>query len=217
MAAASAPSGMFDTSDPAAPGYYAPSQTALLLLDFHQMFVDKAGGPNAPATLQTAAGQRIWAKSHGIQVIHCLIDVLGTPYRTCKGAARLSGIIAAMATDGGDEPNELCKDRDDHERTFTRRPGHVSALKSPGLEEYLQSQSIKNLILAGLSTSGCVLRTALAACDAEYVVTVISDGCADGGEGLHDPALKVVESRGYVTTAVEFRESYERVRDSKTH
>lgn len=217
MTAASAPSGMLDTSDPAAPGYYAPSQTALLLLDFHQMFFDKAGGSEAPAALQTAAELRLWAKSQGLQVIHCLIDVHGTPYPTCKGAARLSGIIAAMAKDGGDEPNELSEDRDNDERTFTRRPGHVSALKSPGLEGYLQSQGIKSLILAGLSTSGCVLRTALAACDAEYVVTVMSDGCADGRDGLHELALKVAESRGYVATAVEFQESYERVRDSKTH
>ena len=216
MATASATPGMFDTSDPAAPGYYSPSQTALLLLDFHQMFVEKAGGPKAPAALQTAADFRPWAKAHGIQVIHCLIDVNGTPDPTCKGSARVSGIVAAMIKDGGDEPKELTKDRDDDERTFTRRPGHVSALKSPGLEEYLQSQGIKSLVLAGLSTTGCVLRTALSACDAEYVVTVVSDGCADGGEGLHDLALKVVESQGYVSTAVEFQENYRKVRGNGT-
>jgi nicotinamidase-related amidase len=214
MATTSATSGMFDTSDATAPGYYMPSQTALLLLDFHQMFVEKAAGPKGPAALQTAADLRTWAKSHGIQVIHCLIDVHGTPYPTCKGAARVGGIVTAMAKDGGDEPKELTKDSDDDERTYKRRPGHVSALESPGLEEYLQSQGVKSLILAGLSTSGCVLRTALAACDAEYVVTVFSDGCADGGEGLHDLALKIVESRGYVTTAVEFRDSYGKAKDN---
>ncbi|KAJ4407200.1 hypothetical protein N0V91_004082 [Didymella pomorum] len=211
MAIASATSGMFDTSDPAAPGYYAPSQTALLLLDFHQMFVEKAAGPKAHTALRKAANLRLWASSQGIQVIHCLIDVNGTPYPTCKGSARVSGIVAAMTKDGGDEPKELTKDLEDDERTFTRRPGHVSALKSPGLEEYLQSQGIQSLMLAGLSTTGCVLRTALSACDAEYVVTVVSDGCADDGEGLHDLALKLVESRGYVSTAVEFQEHYRKI------
>ncbi|KAF3032210.1 hypothetical protein E8E12_001902 [Didymella heteroderae] len=216
MTTASANSSMFDTSDPAAPGHYASLQTALLLLDFHRMFIEKAGGPRAPAALQVAASLRYWAKSHGIHVIHCLIDVHGTPYPTCKGFARLGGLVAAMAKDGGDEPKELTKDCDDNERTFTRRPGYVSALKSPGLGDYLQSQGIKSLILGGLSTTGCVLRTALAACDAEYVTTVVSDGCADGGEGLHDLALKVVESRGYVATAVELREGYGKAKDSKT-
>lgn len=216
MTAASVPLGMFDTSDPAAPGYYAPSQMALLLLDFHQIFIQRAGGSNASAALRTAAGLRSWAKLHGIKVIHCLIDVHGTPLSTCKGAARLIGIVTGMATDGGDEPEELRKDRDHNEPTFMRRPGHVSALKSPGLEEYLQSQGIKSLILTGLSTSGCVLRTALAACDADYIVTVMSDGCADGGERLHDLALEVVDGRGYVATAAIFRESYDRVRDIKT-
>jgi len=215
MAAASASLGIFDVYDPAAPGHYAPSQTALLLLDFHQMFVEKAAGPRAHAALQTAVDLRPWAKSQGIQVIHCLIDVNGSPYPTCKSSARVSSIVAAMTKDGGDEPKELIKGRDDDERTFTRRPGHVSALKSPGLEEYLQSQAVKSLILAGLSTMGCVLRTALSACDAEYVVTVMSDGCADGGEGLHDLALKVVESRGYATTATDFRESYGEAKDTE--
>ena len=85
----------------------------------------------------------------------------------------------------------------------------MSALKSPGLEDFLQEKGIKSLVLAGLSTSGCVLRTAVAACDAEYVVTVISDGCADPVEGVHELLVgKVLNSRGYVTTAAEFHDGF---------
>lgn len=130
-------------------------------------------------------------------MISCLVDIHSLPNLTCKGAARLSGIVDGMAKGGGDEPKKLTENYDDDERTFTRQPSHVFALKSPGLDDFLQSQGIKDLILAGLSTSWCVLRTALAACDAEYVVMVISDGYSDRGEGLHDLALKVVESLGY--------------------
>ncbi|KAJ4382125.1 hypothetical protein N0V86_002454 [Didymella sp. IMI 355093] len=215
MATASPPSDIFIASDPATPGYYAPSRTALLLLDFHKMFVERAAGPDGPVALVAAADLRSWAKSHGIQVIHCLIDVHGTPHPTCKGSARVGAIVAAMAQDGAEEPAELARDFGDNEITFTRRPGHVSALKSPGLEEHLQSQGIKNLFLAGLSTSGCVLRTALAACDAEYVVTVVSDGCADGREGLHESALKAVEMMGHVATAAEIQEGYAKVIERK--
>lgn len=213
MTTANVPSALFDPADPGTPGYYPPAQTALLLLDFHEMILEKASGPGGSAALKVAASLRSWAKSHGIQVIHCLIDVHGTPHPTCKGAAQRGAMIAAAAQHGGQEPAELTTNPADDEVTFTRRPGHVSALKSPGLEEHLQSNGIKSLCLAGLSTSGCALRTALAACDAEYVVTVVSDGCADGREGLHDPALRAVEMMGYVATAAELREGYMKARD----
>jgi nicotinamidase-related amidase len=60
-------------------------------------------------------------------------------------------------------------------------------------------------VLTGLSTSGCVLRTACAACDAEFVTTVISDGCADPMEGVHDLLVaKVLGNRSFVVSTKEF-------------
>ncbi|KAJ5101599.1 Isochorismatase hydrolase [Penicillium alfredii] len=176
----------FDAANKSNPGHYGPCQTALLLLDFHTLFVERNGGPRARAALEVAAKLRTWAKSQDIQVIHGLID-LG----------------------GGEESAVLRENQDDNEVTFTRTPGHVSALRSPGLERFLHEKGIKSLILTGLSTSGCVLRTALAACDAEYVVSVISDGCADPQEDVHDILInKVLSNRGYVTTAAQFQEGF---------
>jgi len=198
----------FNAADKSTPGHYGPSQTALLLLDFHSMFVQKAGGPEASAALEVAAKMRTWAKSQGIQVIHGLIDMNATPYPTCKDADRLAGIAATMKSSGGEEPAELLEGGGD-DVTFTRRPGYVSALKSPGLDDFLQKKGIKSLVLTGLSTSGCVMRTAITATDAEYVVSVISDGCADPGEGVHDMMVsKLLNNRGYVTTAAEFQEGF---------
>ena len=195
----------FDTIDISTPGYYGSSQTALLLLDFHSLFV---GQLTAPTALGTAVKMRIWAKSQGIQVIHCVMNLDATPFQTCKDSDRLASIVASIKSGGGEEPNELLENMGD-DVTFTRRPGYVSALKSPGLEEFLQGKGIKSLVLAGLSTSGCVMRTAFAASDAEYVVTVISDGCADPAEGVHDMMVeKILNNRGYVTTAAEFQEGF---------
>ena len=173
---------MFDPADASTPGHYGPSQTALLLLDFHSMFVNQLGGLKASAALQVAAKMRTWAKSQGIQVIHGLVDVNATPFPSCKGAERLGGLLASMKSSGGEEPAELLEGGGD-DVTFTRRPGYVSALKSPGLDDFLRQKGIKSLVLAGLSTSGCVMRTAVTASDAEYVVSVISDACADPYEG----------------------------------
>lgn len=198
----------FNAADIATPGHYGPSQTALLLLDFHSMFVQKASGPDIPAALEVAAKMRVWAKSQGIQVIHGLIDINATPYPTCKNADRFAAIAAAMKSSGGEEPAELLEGGAGDDFMFTRRPGHVSAFKSPGLEGFLQGKGIRSLVLAGLSTSGCVLRTAVAASDAEFVVSVISDGCADRVVEVHDLVLGKLLNRGYVCTAAEFQKGY---------
>ena len=201
---------MFDAADKTTPGYYGSTQTALLLLDFHSLFVQIAGGAAAPAALTVAAKMASWARSQGIQVIHGLVDVNSKPCETCKDANRLVGIISAMKEGDGEEPAKLTEGAE-NDITFTRTPGHVSALKSLGLTEFLQRKGIKSLVLTGLSTSGCVMRTAVAATDAEYVVTTISDACADPGDGVHDMMIgKILNNRGYVCTAAEFQEGLRR-------
>ncbi len=98
-----------NSADHTSPGAYGPSETALLLLDFHSRFVNKAGGPGAPAALQAANQLRTWAKSRAIQVIHCLLDVNVAPYPTFKGVQRYAGVIETMRTaDGGAECLPYC-------------------------------------------------------------------------------------------------------------
>ncbi|KAL7904137.1 Isochorismatase-like protein [Trichoderma velutinum] len=201
---------VFNLADQTTPGGYETSQTALLLIDFHARFVDKAGGPRAPAALQVASRMRTWAKSQGIQVIQCLLDVNATPFPTFKGVQRYASVMEVMRTTGGgaEVPAVLLESVSD-EITFTRRPGHGSAFYSPGLDGFLKRKGIRSLILTGLPTSGSVARTAFAACDAEYVVTVISDACADPQEGIHDMMLEnVLGARGWVTTSATFQEGF---------
>jgi nicotinamidase-related amidase len=204
----------FNPTDKSAPGHYGPSQTALLLLDFYTMFVEKAAGPKGRVALDIAVRMRTWAKAQGIAVIHCLLDASASPPATCKDADRFAGILAAMKASGAMESAELNEGGGDV--TFETQPGHVSALKAPGLEEFLREKRIKSLVLVGLSTSGCVMRTAIAGTDAEFVVTVISDGCADPHDDLHDILVeKVLNHRGYVTTAAGFQEGFAKAADGK--
>lgn len=203
----------FNAGDVSTPVHYGPSQTALLLLDFHSLFVQQqAGGPNAPAALAVAAQMRTWAQSQGMHVIHALVDIDATPYPTCRDPDKFVGMAAAMKSGGGgggEEAAELREGGAGDDVVFTRRPGYVSALKSPGLDGFLRRNGVRSLVLTGLSTSGCVLGTAIAASDAEYVVSVISDGCADRVEEVHDVVLrKLVNKRGYVHTAAEFQKGY---------
>lgn len=178
-----------------------------MLLDWYSLFVEKLAGESAGEALKVAVELRKWAKSTGITVIHGLIDANMDMTTTAKNQSRLKGILEAMRS--AQEPAELLDGLDEEEKTFTRKPGHISALKSPGFLEYLQEKNIQSLIITGLSTSGCVTRTALAATDAEFVVTVISDACADSDQEVHDVLVKkILSSRGFVATAQQSREAF---------
>ncbi|KAF5544246.1 isochorismatase hydrolase [Fusarium napiforme] len=197
------------TIDASSPSAYGPSETALLLLDWYSLFIEKIAGPVAEPALKVAIELRDWAKAHNITVVHCLIDANGTPFPACKGVERFQGLLQVMKTLEQPEPAELRAD-DKDELTFHRVPGHISALKSPGLLDYLKKKGIKSVVLSGLSTSGCVLRTAITATDAEFATTVISDACADADAELHRVILeKIIPSRGHVKSFAEFQKEFE--------
>lgn len=199
---------MFSKSDHATPGFYEPSQTALLIMDYHSFIVNIVGDVKGPAVVKVATEMREWAKSKGIHVLHCLIDTEAEPFPTCKDISRLTKILAGLRSNV-EEPSQL-RDNDGSGNIYLRKPGHVSALKSPGIVSFLDSKGIKSLVLLGISTSGCVLRTAAAATDAEFVVTTISDGCADPDDNVHKVMVEsVLKSRGYVATSAEFQKGYE--------
>lgn len=86
-------------------------------------------------------------------------------------------------------------------------------LKSHGLMALLNTRGIKSLVLCGVSTSGCVLSTARAAGDDEFIVTVIEDACMDPVPGLHDTLIqKVLPSQVHLTTAAEFQVQWDKVK-----
>ncbi|HUI71147.1 MAG TPA: cysteine hydrolase [Spirochaetia bacterium] len=65
----------------------------------------------------------------------------------------------------------------------TRRRG--SAFTGSDLEIILRAKNIDHLVLTGISTSGVVLSTFREAVDKDYILTVLSDLCADRDEEVH--------------------------------
>ncbi|KAH8702167.1 Isochorismatase-like protein [Talaromyces proteolyticus] len=121
-------------------------------------------------------------------------------------------ILGGMQSRRGEESAKLLGGTED--KAFKRRPSYISALSSPRLENCLQENGIKSLIFVGMSTPGCVLKTALSASDAEFVASVISDGCADSNQGWHEFLLgDVLNDRGYVAPSDEFKDGYERAQE----
>lgn len=204
---------MFNPTDESTPGYYGHKHTALLLLGYQNYFVESFGGPGARAALQVATQMQIWANNRGIRVIHCIVHIGREPFPTSKNAAQTATLMAYMGEGNGkraDEPAEMFDYwRTGNDVVFPITPGYLSAFECIELDDWLRDRGIESLILAGLTTSGHVLRTAHAGQDRKYVVTVIKDGCADPIEGVHDMMVeKVLPNGAYVVTAAEFRDGY---------
>lgn len=190
------------------PAHYAPSETALLLLDYKDLVIRKIG-LRAEQAVKKAADMRVWAEKMGITVIHGLVDFHGVPpYATSKEAPRLSALAASVKVTGDDRSPDLIAPQAG-EGVFKRRMGKISALQSPGIEQFLQDKGIRSLIIAGLSTGGCVLRTSFDAADKEYVVTILEDACADAKNEVHAFYFQNVFQRtSFVSTSREFQELY---------
>lgn len=168
--------------DQSSPFSYSAAETLLLILDYHSLFVRFISADRAA---EKTAALKSWAKTQNIQVAHALIDHQEDPPEHSKGFPRTSHILGVLRSDiaaNWDEPAGIRPEAGDDEPLFTRRAGLVSALTSrlpTDINAWLAEKGYKSLILAGLSTGGCTLRTATSATDAGFVVSVIEDACAD--------------------------------------
>lgn len=80
-----------------------------------------------------------------------------------------------------------------------------SALHDTDLETILRVKGITKLVIMGISTGGCVLSTVRRAADLDYDIVVVSDGCADPDEEIHDVLIrKIFPRQAAVVTAQEF-------------
>lgn len=81
----------------------------------------------------------------------------------------------------------------------------VSAFAGSDLEVVLRSLEIKHLILTGIATSGVVLSTLREAADKDFIITVLTDCCADRDEEVHRILMtKVFPRQAEVITSDEW-------------
>lgn len=208
---------ILDATDPCSPLAVPKTQTALLLLDFHNFIVGSQ--PNeGQDVLSKAVELRSWAKTHSIMVLHCLIDLKALTAANRKMAGRVNGVrqkwlsykAPSDSSDGdprGEAP-QLAASADEY--LFYRPPSHVSALGSYGLEEFLAQRGIRSLVLAGFSTSGCVINTAKGAADKGFVVTAVSDACGDKDKEVHTVIMeKLLVGQVHVTQTLGWASAWE--------
>ena len=181
-----------------APAKFAPSETALVLLDFHNAIIDSIPSPDVHEKLVSAAKQLLsTARQNGVRVVHGLIDFKSEPRPSSKLKERWETSFKPMAAQNPQIAEELPQLRatqeSDNEATFVRTPGVVSTMKSDGIIDFLtRKHNIKSLVICGVVTSGAVVSAAREAADLGFTVSVVEEACWDRTIEVHRAILDSV-------------------------
>jgi nicotinamidase-related amidase len=180
-------------------------RTALLLMDIMPVLVPAFGGDDA--MLGRLADASAAARTADVDVVHVRVAFRdGYPDVAASNKVFVATVANLDFTDGpGTETHPGLEARASDLVVLKRR---VSAFAGSDLELLLRSRGVRNLVLAGVTTSGVVLSTLRAAADLDYRITVLSDGCADGDEEVHRLLLeRVFPAHAEIVTTAEWAAS----------
>lgn len=183
-----------------------PDNTALLVIDMQYSDADMDNG--------TFALKRERGLTAGLDYYADAIKRIVPTIRQLEDVARAAGMevmfsrIQSMARDGRDRGlvhknlkisaapgskdamilEEIAPVGD--ELVFSKTTGSV--FNSTAIHHVLGSMGIRNLIMVGVMTSGCVESAARDAIDHGYGVVVVADACASWTDELHCASLRVM-------------------------
>lgn len=202
----------FHPQHPASPGSIPAAQTALLLCDFHNMIVKSC--PAGETAVSNAAAFRDFAMKLDVGlVVHCLMDMdrSHSTFKSPHGFAAVKGLQAQMPQLVHEAAAIAPSGTRSNEVTATRPAGIYSALFSDGLKDLFKEKNIKSVIIAGVISSGVVLRIITQAADEGYVVTMLEDACADRKDETHKSVLETVMPQAHVMNTEEAVEEFGKV------
>jgi nicotinamidase-related amidase len=84
-----------------------------------------------------------------------------------------------------------------------RRAGIVNAWNDPNFSAAVAATGKKNLIMAGVTTSVCVVYPALSAIAAGYTVQAVMDACGSPSELAEEVSRRRMENAGTILTATD--------------
>jgi len=126
-------------------------------------------------------------------------------------------IFAAVASRAGDAFGEESEASQIHPSLEPRAEEpivlkkRVSAFSGSDLEVLLRSMGVTHLVLCGVATSGVVLSTLREAADRDYVLTVLTDACADADDEVHRVLIeKVFPRQAEVLSVAEWSQGLSR-------
>jgi maleamate amidohydrolase len=164
------------------------SRQALVMIDFAQAYFvpESPLFANRPEVVDRAAELLAWARGRGLPVFHTRVEYRpdgadgGVFFRKvpalrvfCSGNP-LGDYVPALAP-RADEP------------VVTKQ--YASAFFGTSLASTLRAQGIDCLLLAGMSTSGCVRASAVDAMQNGFIPVVVGDACGDRHPSPHEANL----------------------------
>jgi nicotinamidase-related amidase len=134
-------------------------------------------------------------RANGVEVIHIRVA-----YRTRDGRDGRRGLSADLARVTPIEP---------HDDDFLEEIAPVGdeiiidktsagTFNSTSIDQLLRNMKITTLWVTGIVTEGCVEMTARDAADRNFLVTLVSDGCASSTHVAHEDALQRMGDGGLI-------------------
>jgi maleamate amidohydrolase len=161
---------------------------ALLMIDFAQAYFVKESPlyANAPLALERASALLTWARDRGTPVVHTRVE-----YDTqgIDGGIFFRKVPALKVFCAGNPLGEFepaVRPLPD-EPVVTKQ--YASAFFGTSLASTLRAMGIDCVLIAGMSTSGCVRATALDTIQNGLIPIVVADACGDRHAAPHDASL----------------------------
>ncbi|MGR7026423.1 isochorismatase family protein [Geodermatophilus sp. URMC 62] len=168
---------------------------AVLVVDLCRAYTDP-GGPlalPAPGPAVDAASALVAAARDGGH------PVVWTAVRYTRGLAdgglfvRKVPALAAFAEDAPGEWGELTLEPDPGEPVVVKQ--YASAFFGTALGPMLLGLGVDTVVVAGVSTSGCVRATAMDALNSGFRPQVVRQACADRSAALHESNLADLDAK----------------------
>jgi nicotinamidase-related amidase len=181
------------------------ASTALLILDYQNDVLADIPVQIREPLIRNAVKILDLARYTGLEVIH-IANVFRKGYPEINSRNRIFSQVKArgMYKEGGKGASISSKVSPlKNEILITKH--RSSAFHGTDLETILRVKGITRLVMIGVATEGCVLSTLRQAVDLDYSAIIISDGCADPEQEVHDALIqKIFPREATVITTHEF-------------
>lgn len=189
-----------------------PEQIALVLIDIQKDFWDPmSGDPPFKAFPENVAKLLSISREMDFNIIH--VRSVFQPDRSDwmlfyrpEGRGQIPCISGTEGIEFTEFAEPLKGEKIVEKQTF-------DAFVGTDLEDYLQSNDVQVILIAGLETSICVLFTANSAYLRRYLPLVVSDACADT-EKRHENAIKMYGDLSFKTiTTGQLTDDYPSIKE----
>ena len=172
------------------------TRPALVLIDLMRAYF-APGSPldlGSTAAVEVSSGLLLAARGHGVPVIHTAVH-----YRAGAVDAgyfiRKVGALALLADDQPGDMRELMPQVAPLDGEVVIVKQYASAFFGTSLASTLLALGVDTVVIAGVSTSGCIRASATDALQHGFRPIVVADGCADRTPELHRSNLRDLDAK----------------------